>query len=52
MAGLARGGAGGPAPTQISSRAVSFRGDDVLAGERARRNVKNNDPSLIEPILA
>jgi len=35
MAGLARGEAGGPAPTQSPSRALSVRADDVLAGEPA-----------------
>jgi hypothetical protein len=38
MAGLARGGACGPTPTQSPSRALSIRADDVLAGERAGHN--------------
>ena len=37
LAGLARGGAGGPAPAQSPSRALSGRRDDMLAGERAGR---------------
>ena len=32
VAGLARGGASGPAPTQSPSRAVPIRGNDLLAG--------------------
>lgn len=36
-AGLARGGAGGLALPQSSSRALSIRSDDLLAGQPARR---------------
>jgi len=42
-----------PAPTRSSSEPPrrSGGGDDVLPGQRVG-NVKNNDPSLIEPIAA
>jgi hypothetical protein len=33
-------------------RALPIRGNGVLAGQPPRRQVKNNDPSLIEPIAA
>jgi putative SOS response-associated peptidase YedK len=35
-----------------TARAIPVGGDDALAGEPAGRNVKNNDPTLIEPITA
>src|SRR6516165_830757 len=37
VAGLARGGAIGPVRTQSPSRALPIGGDDLLAGEHARR---------------
>jgi hypothetical protein len=38
-------------PPESPALALSLGGDDLLAGKRARvGNVKNNDPSLIEPI--
>ena len=33
-------------------RPLPCRGHDLLAGQRAGRHVKNNDPSLIEPVAA
>jgi len=37
-----------PSPRDAERRAMAVW--YVLAGERARRNVRNNDPGLIEPI--
>ena len=36
--------------SQGAARALTVGRNDLLAGERARRHVKNNDPSLIEPV--
>jgi hypothetical protein len=49
---VAWGAAGGCIRAQGPACAVSIRGDDMLAGERAGGNVKNNDATLIEPIAA
>jgi hypothetical protein len=51
MAGLARRTASGRALTQVPARARSVGRDDVLAIGLRVGNVKNNDPSLIEPII-
>jgi hypothetical protein len=40
------------APAEGHAYPLSVRRDDELAYQRAGRNVKNNDPSLVEPIAA
>jgi hypothetical protein len=46
---MAGGGACRPAAFKRLARTLSGRGDDLLADEYPVGNVKNNDPSLIEP---
>jgi hypothetical protein len=52
MAGLARRRDSGPAPTQSPSRLLPVRGVTCWPVSMGVGNVKNNDPSLIEPIAA
>jgi hypothetical protein len=42
-----------PARSQSDAGPLPFRGHDLLAGQSGQGvgNVKNNDPSLIEPIV-
>ena len=42
VAGVAQRETGAPMPTQILSRALSIREDDLLAGERARRQCQEH----------